>query len=113
MQKHLSLWLLTTHLIQVHNWTVSTGPSVFTELENVRSKPTNRPVPDLGPADFLTPVIDSNCSLASLFIMHKIADEILAISKKKKKTELNHLQDTRDILYLLFFPLCKTQERVE
>jgi hypothetical protein len=35
--------------------------------------------------DFLTPVIDSNCSLASLFIMHKIADEILAISKKKEK----------------------------
>jgi hypothetical protein len=60
---------------------------------------------DLGPADFLTPVIDSNCSLASLFIKHKIADEILAISKKKrkrKKTELNHLQDTRDILFLPF-----------
>jgi hypothetical protein len=37
--------------------------------------------------DFLTPVIDSNCSLASLFIMHKIADEILAISKKNKKKE--------------------------
>jgi hypothetical protein len=31
--------------------------------------------------------------------MHKIADEILAISIKKK-TELNHLQDTRDILFL-------------
>jgi hypothetical protein len=37
--------------------------------------------------------------------MHKIADEILAISKKKrkrKKTELNHLQDTQDILFLPF-----------
>ena len=40
----------------------------------------NPQIAGLGPADFLTPVIDSNCSLASLFIMHKIADEILAIS---------------------------------
>jgi hypothetical protein len=61
----------------------------------------NPQIAGLGPADFLTPVIDSNCSLASLFIMHKIADEILAISIKKK-TELNHLQDTRDILFLPF-----------
>jgi hypothetical protein len=29
-------------LIQVRNWTVSTGLSVFTGLENVRSEPTNR-----------------------------------------------------------------------
>jgi hypothetical protein len=42
MQQHLSLGLLTTHLIQVRNWTVSTGPSVFTALENVRSELTNR-----------------------------------------------------------------------
>jgi hypothetical protein len=28
--------------IQVRNWTVSTGPSVFTGLENARSEPTNR-----------------------------------------------------------------------
>ena len=39
---HLSLGLLTSNLIQVRNWTVSTGPSVFTGLENVRSEPTNR-----------------------------------------------------------------------
>ena len=40
---NMSLGILTTHLIQVRNWTVSTGPSVFTGLENVRSEPTNRP----------------------------------------------------------------------
>jgi hypothetical protein len=39
---HLSLRLLTSYLIQVRNWTVSTGPSDFTGLENVRSEPTNR-----------------------------------------------------------------------
>jgi hypothetical protein len=38
---NMSLGLITSHLIQVHNWTVSTGPSVFTGLENVRSEPTN------------------------------------------------------------------------
>jgi hypothetical protein len=35
-----SLGLLTTHLIQVRNWIVS-SPSVFTGLENIRSEPTN------------------------------------------------------------------------
>ena len=34
--------LLTSHLIQVRNWTVSTGPLVFTGLENVRFEPTTR-----------------------------------------------------------------------
>jgi hypothetical protein len=42
MQQHLSLGLLTTHLIQVRNWTVSTGTSVFTGLENVKSELINR-----------------------------------------------------------------------
>ena len=44
MQQHqiLSLGLLTSHLIQVRTWIVSTGPSVFTGIENVRSEPTNR-----------------------------------------------------------------------
>jgi hypothetical protein len=37
----MSLRLLTSYLIQVRNWTVSTGLSVFTELENVRTEPTN------------------------------------------------------------------------
>ena len=31
-----------SYLIKVRNLTVSTGPSVFTGLENVRSEPTNR-----------------------------------------------------------------------
>ena len=29
--------LQTSHFIQVRNWTDSSGPSVFTRLENVRS----------------------------------------------------------------------------
>ena len=57
MQQHLSLGLLTTHLIQVRNWTVSTGPSVFKGLENVKSELTNRRSRTSDQRILLTPVL--------------------------------------------------------
>jgi hypothetical protein len=101
MQQHLSLRFLTSHFIQVHNWTASTGPSVFTKLENVRSEVTYRWSWNLGPADFLTPVMfdgqvfqqtvgipmgeNRAPLLADLFLFSYEANFIQGLLKKNKK----------------------------